>query len=307
MGDGNPSLREVLSEINADHTSRINQIKASNPHDEIAINGTKTPWKEVLAIYAVKVTTDPNNPLDVVTLDEKRQQLLIEIFWDMNVIGSNVEKREFTEITLDTDEHGNQVETSKSSTKRVLYITLSNKSAEEMATAYSFNAEQRDLLHQLLDKQYDSTWQSVLYGISRGSGDIVEVAAEQIGNIGGQPYWSWYGFSGRVEWCATFVSWCANECGYIEAGIIPKFSYCPTGVQWFKDAGLWKDRGYSPQPGDIIFFDWGGDETSDHVGIVESCDGSTVRTIEGNTSDSCARRSYSINSASIMGYGTPLF
>ena len=72
------------------------------------------------------------------------------------------------------------------------------------------------------------------------SGDIVEIAAEQIGNVGGAPSWSWYGFSSRVEWCACFVSWCANEAGYIESGVIPKFSYCPTGVQWFKDAGLWQ-------------------------------------------------------------------
>lgn len=79
------------------------------------------------------------------------------------------------------------------------------------------------------------------------------------------------------------------------------------GVQWFKSARLWHDRGYEPQPGDIVFFDWGGDGGADHVGIVESCDGSTVHTIEGNTSDSCARRSYRVGSASILGYGTPLY
>jgi hypothetical protein len=148
---------------------------------------------------------------------------------------------------------------------------------------------------------------SVLYGIHNGSGDIVEIAIAQIGNVGGQPYWSWYGFGGRVEWCACFVSWCANECGYIDAGIIPKFSYCPTGVQWFKDAGLWQDRGYNPPPGSIIFFDWDADGISDHVGIVESCDGATIHTIEGNSGDACRRSSYSINSSSVMGFGCPTF
>ena len=59
-----------------------------------------------------------------------------------------------------------------------------------------------------------------------GNQAIVEVALTQLGNEGGQPYWSWYGFEGRVEWCACFVSWCANECGYIDTGVIPKFAGC---------------------------------------------------------------------------------
>ena len=62
-------------------------------------------------------------------------------------------------------------------------------------------------------------WSQVLYGISAGDGEIVTVALSQVGNVGGQPYWSWYGFNSRVEWCACFVSWCANECGYIENGL----------------------------------------------------------------------------------------
>lgn len=190
---------------------------------------------------------------------------------------------------------------------RVLVVTLSARSPDEASSSYGFTAEQADMLAQLLDDRHAAMWQSVLYGVTGGSGDIVEVAASQIGNVGGQPYWSWYGFSGRVEWCACFVSWCANECGYIEAGAVPKFAACSAGVQWFKSAGLWHDRGYEPQPSDIVFFDWGGDGGADHVGIVESCDGSTVHTIEGNTSDSCARRSYRVGSASILGYGTPLY
>ena len=110
-----------------------------------------------------------------------------------------------------------------------------------------------------------------------------------------------------MEWCACFVSWCANECGLIKSGAVPKFSYCPTGVQWFKDAGLWRAGGEEPQPGDIVFFDWEGDGTSDHVGIVESCDGRTVETIEGNSGDACRRNAYDVGSASIMGYGTPMY
>ena len=69
---------------------------------------------------------------------------------------------------------------------------------------------------------------------SGGNQAIVEVALTQLGNEGGQPYWSWYGFEGRVEWCACFVSWCADQCGYIESGIIPKFAGCVDGANWFR-------------------------------------------------------------------------
>ena len=225
----------------------------------------------------------------------------------MNSISSHVEDKEITDIVLEENEEGNPVEVEKTTTERILYIELTHVTADEAASTYGFDGSQIDMLHQLLDTKYDSLWQSVLYGVGRGSSDIVEVAASQIGNVGGQPYWSWYGFDGRVEWCACFVSWCANECGYIEDGSVLKFAFCPTGVQWFKDTGRWQDRGYAPQPGDIVFFDWGGDGVSDHVGIVESCDGATVHTIEGNSGDACQRNNYSIGSSSILGYGTPVY
>lgn len=140
-----------------------------------------------------------------------------------------------------------------------------------------------------------------------GSNAMVKVAASQIGNIGGQPYWSWYGFNGHVEWCACFVSWCADQSGYIKAGIIPKFSLCSAGASWFLKNGQWKDRNYTPTTGDIIFFDWNSDGSIEHVGIVEKVENGTVCTIEGNSSDSCRRRSYAIGDSDIYGYGTPAY
>ena len=131
------------------------------------------------------------------------------------------------------------------------------------------------------------------YGRAFTSGSnqaIVEVALTQLGNEGGQPYWSWYGFDGRVEWCACFVSWCADQCGYIESGIIPKFAGCVDGSNWFKGNGQWQDRNYEPQAGDIIFFDWEGDGETDHVGIVEKCENGVVYTVEGNSGDACRQK-----------------
>lgn len=142
---------------------------------------------------------------------------------------------------------------------------------------------------------------------SGGNQVIVEVALTQLGNEGGQPYWSWYGFDGRVEWCACFVSWCADQCGYLESGIIPKFSLCSDGVDWFHDNGQWQDRNYEPQAGNIIFFDWKSDGTIDHVGIVEKCENGIVYTVEGNSGDACKQNQYAVGSSSIYGYGIPAY
>lgn len=140
-----------------------------------------------------------------------------------------------------------------------------------------------------------------------GDQAIVEVALTQVGNQGGEPYWSWYGFDSRVEWCACFVSWCAEQCGYIESGLIPKFSGCIDGSNWFKSNGQWADRNYEPKAGDIIFFDWEGDGSTDHVGIVEKCENGTVYTVEGNSGDACRTRTYSVGSSAIYGYGLPKY
>ena len=154
---------------------------------------------------------------------------------------------------------------------------------------------------------YQSTWGT----------DMVFIAKTQLGNQGGQPYWSWYGFENRVEWCACFVSWVANQCGYIESGIIPKYSGCRNAVTWFDERHQYmpRDSGYIPKCGDIIFFDWKDKETgeqdglADHTGIVEYTDLQTmkVHTIEGNTSDSVAERVYDATNVEILGYGLPMY
>lgn len=161
------------------------------------------------------------------------------------------------------------------------------------------------------DKQYPA---HVLryYPIGRaftvgGNQAIVEVALTQVGNEGGEPYWSWWGLSYRVEWCAIFVSWCADQAGLIDAGAIPRFEGCSWGVDWFQNNAGWMDRTYEPSPGDIIFFDWEPDGSPDHVGIVEKCENGFVYTIEGNSGDKCQQNRYYVGSSQIFGYGLPAY
>ncbi len=136
-----------------------------------------------------------------------------------------------------------------------------------------------------------------------GNQQIVSVAMGQIGNSGGQKFWSWYGFDSHVEWCACFVSWCADQSGLIESGNVPKFSLCSDGVTWFQRKNKWQSGGTTPTAGMIIFFDWDHDGTSDHVGIVEKCEGGRVYTIEGNSSDQVRQRNYAVDYGAIIGYG----
>lgn len=305
------TMQNVVQEINDDYQQQIDTTKANLSHDVLEMSGSRAVWPEVLAVYAVKTTTDPDNPQEVATIDDSKKAILTDIFWEMNQISSRTETRTETVITETDDGHGNIVETETTVTQTYLYITVSHKTAEEMAEQYGFDKEQKEQLAELLAEENRSLWSAVLYGIYTEDGAIVSVALSQVGNVGGEPYWSWYGFSGRVEWCACFVSWCANECGYIDTGVIPKYAGCVNGVQWFKDRGQWMDGSAEPAPGMIIFFDWddenGQDGLSDHTGIVEKVENGRVYTIEGNSGDSVRQNSYPVGHYEVLGYGCPDF
>ena len=147
----------------------------------------------------------------------------------------------------------------------------------------------------------DLTGVEFVNGSRPGNQAVVDLAKGQVGNVGGQPYWSWYGFTSRVEWCACFVSWCYGQMGLSE----PRFAACQSqGVPWFQSHGQWGARGYADiAPGDAIFFDWDLDGSADHVGIVVGTNGSRVYTVEGNSGDACKIKSYDLNYECIKGYG----
>ena len=240
---GSTTMSSIVREINTDFTSRITQIQNNTPHDDYEINSNRASWKDVLSLYAVEVSNGEEQT-EVVTLNEDKINKLKEIFWEMNTINSRTE-----EIERDIEVYNDDGTTKIVKTKRkVLYIDITSKTLEEMIELHNFSDSQKIQLAELQKEAYNSLWTSVIYGISVGDNEIVAVALEQVGNTGGEPYWSWYGFESRVEWCACFVSWCANECGYIDAGIIPKYASCHSeGVSWFKTCGLWKDGGFIPK------------------------------------------------------------
>lgn len=178
-----------------------------------------------------------------------------------------------------------------------VYALLHKNKEETGPSQVVYSAEEKNRPRQrpvyLRTKHVDSETRQILP-------PIVELAQNQLGNEGGEPYWRWFGFDSRVDWCACFISWCANECGYLEEGFLPKFSTCDS--TWFREKGLWREADYIPSAGDLIFFDWTQDGTLDHVGIVEAVTEQEVHTIEGNTGDLCARQVYDLQDPQISGY-----
>jgi len=286
------TMNTVITEINNEMINRIETIQRLNLHDEYYLETDRAEWKEVLSIYTAKINNGVNDN-EVITLNDIKILELKKIFWDMHQITYEI-KQESNDDFFDKE------------LKTNLYIKISRKTVEQMMLLYNFSPKQRMQVNELLSEEYAMLWSSVVYGTPVGSPDMVQIALTQLGNVGGHPYWSWYGFKNRVGWCAIFVSWVAEQAGYIEEKIIPKFASVPNGVNWFKAMDKWKSSNYIPNSGDIIFFDWEFDGIVDHVGIVEKIENNIVYTIEGNSGDACKQQKYNINNQVIYGYGIPI-
>ena len=289
----------AIVQISEELATTLSGLQAEGGYDSVEILGRAPAWVDVFAVFAAK-TAGAADGASVAVLDTASMEKLRAVFWDMTKI-TTVDKEVEHPATDDADAW----------TETVLTITITPRTPDDMRVFYSFTDQQNAMLDELLTPESRDLWNQLLYG---SSGEIVAVALSQVGNVGGQPYWSWYGFNSRVEWCACFVSWCANECGYIDAGVIPKFAGCTGGSNWFKERGLWQENSYEPRPGDLIFFDWDckgssgpQDDVPDHVGIVERVENGVVYTVEGNTSDSCRQHNYAVGHYEIWGYGTPMY
>lgn len=165
------NISSVIQEINADYDNRIDELK-SDEYDRIEINGSKANWKDVLSIYAVKVTTDPDNPMEIATIDENKKSILSNTFWDMNSIDSKAETRTETKEITSTDENGSDVITTEEVTVKVLIITINSKTADEMATVYSFNDKQKEYLAELMSESNNTLWVSIIFGTGTNAGNI---------------------------------------------------------------------------------------------------------------------------------------
>ena len=291
------TMPEAVTMLNAEFTDRIEQIKAENPHDELDMDNAGSAamisnWRDVLAVYAVRTTTDSSSPDEVATLTEEKLDILRQIFWDMNAISYWVET-----ISGDKDE----------SDTVILHITVTVKDHLQMADEYRFNAEQHKLLEELMQPEYQE-----LFAALTGSYQDIELSPDEVAKIMenlpadlsearrevvltayqllGRVHYFWGGKSLVIGWdsrwgmpmevtaegssttgtvrpfgldCSGMVDWVFyNQSGgqYVighGGGATAQHSYC-TPIDW-SDA----------QPGDLVFY-----PENSHVGIVCGFDSS---------------------------------
>ncbi len=291
------TMPDAVSMMNSEFAARIEQIKAENPHDELDMDNAGSAamisnWRDVLAVYAVRTTTDNASPDEVATLTEEKMEILREIFWDMNTITY------WTEIVPGGKDEADTV---------ILHITVTIKTHLQMADEYRFNTEQRRLLEELMQPKYQELFMALT-----GSYQNIELSPENVAKIMenlpadlsaerrqvvltayqllGKVHYFWGGKSLIIGWdsrwgmpmkvtaegssttgtvrpfgldCSGMVDWVFyNQSGgqYVighGGGATAQHSYC-TPIAW-SDA----------QPGDLVFYP--GDS---HVGIVCGFDSS---------------------------------
>lgn len=291
------TMPEAVSVLNGEFAARIEQIKAENPYDELDMDNAGSAamisnWRDVLAVYAVRTTTDNASPDEVATLTEEKMEILSEIFWDMNAISYHLE------TVSGGEDEGDTV---------ILRITVTVKDHLQMADEYRFNADQRKLLEELMQPEYQE-----LFAALTGSYQDIELSPDEVAKIMenlpadlsearrevvltayqllGRVHYFWGGKSLVVGWdsrwgmpmevtaegssttgtvrpfgldCSGMVDWVFyNQSGgqYVighGGGATAQHSYC-TPIAW-SDA----------QPGDLAFYP--GDS---HVGIVCGFDSS---------------------------------
>lgn len=211
------NITSVIQQINNEFDDKIDEIKSSGSFDEVEVIGSRSNWKDVLSIYAVKTTTDENNPMEIATVDENKKAILSSIFWDMNNISKSVETRTETITKESTDEQGNKVKTTEQVEKKYLVITLSGKTADDMANSYSFNDTQKKYLAELMSDKNNKLWASLIYnigGVSGGSGiDIkdLDFSNETVNDtqkkiVAVATNSAKYGISARSGYCQAWVA-----------------------------------------------------------------------------------------------------
>ena len=302
----------AYTDMEAELQDMLDNIEREYPgYDEYRVNADEIEHDPYVLISILSALHE-----GVFTLDEAQStlEMLFEKQYILTVT-EEVEVRYRTETR--TDSEGNEYDVEVPYNYYILNVKLTNRPINSFVSEL-LTAEQLEMYRVYLETSgnkplifgggspdvsasEDLSGVQFVNGTRPGNTAIVDIAKRQVGNVGGQPYWSWYGFNSRVEWCACFVSWCYGQMGLSE----PRFAACQSqGIPWFTSRGQWGARGYENiAPGDAIFFDWDLDGSADHVGLVIGTDGSRVYTVEGNSGDACKIKSYPLDYACIKGYG----
>ena len=161
--DSERTVRTVMRELDAEYDQQIAEMQESAEYDNLEMYGEKPEWKEVLAVYAVRINIDSNDADELITMTTGKEKMLREVFWDMVEVSPKVEMEKRKVITAVTDESGNVMEKTEEREVTVMTIWIINRSAEEMAVEYGFDPEEEEVLKELLDSSNDPLWAGVIY------------------------------------------------------------------------------------------------------------------------------------------------
>lgn len=246
------TIQEIVREINTDYQKKLEDLVKEYDRASVSLiryEGSKAQWKYVIALYAVKYSDEG----EVIFVNDKTKERIKKIFYDIHSFEASYTYEESPYIEDQTWE--------------ILVIKTNAKSLSEMMDKYKFDEEDRALVAELVDQSTDELWNTLFYGHNGNGGyALIEIAKEQLGHSA-QAYTSWFDIKDykNLNWSGCFVSWCANEAGYVVQGLYPKTNNLDALADWFRDKGLWEDPNGQPNVGDTIFID------ANQDGIIESC------------------------------------
>lgn len=175
------TMTQAISQLTSEHYETISTFKDSYEYDTLEIvsdtGNTSINWKDVLAVYAVKTTTQNDDAMEVVTIDDVKLDLLREIVKDMNLISGSVTTREVEETVITQDEEGNDIVSTNLVSKNILTITITHLSVDEITRIYNFSDEQKDILTELMSEEFDELWAELL----GASGQIIQTGSSFVG------------------------------------------------------------------------------------------------------------------------------
>ncbi len=155
------TMQDAIVECNQEFSDKLESIQNSNPHDEYVLDGNVATWRDILTIYTIKQSNGINEQ-EVVTMNDAKKQILKDIYWDMNIITSEVKDETVTVQGVNTEELPKEVQ------KKVLHIKIDSKTAEDMKNVYHFNPNQIKQYDELSSNEYASLWNNVVYGMDSG-------------------------------------------------------------------------------------------------------------------------------------------
>lgn len=307
------SIRSVENEIIDEYCTRVRETLQNAGSPVWSANvGSRPAWRDVLAVYAVKISTDPTNPEEVATMNAAKARILKTVFWDMCSLSSYTETRSVVEHWA-RYENGELIHFDQTVQKSIFCVKTDGKTAAQAADLYGFSTDQREMLAALLADDTADQWDTLLADDATSDREVfLNIARSQLGNVGGEAYLSrlGMGYEMRWDWSTCFVSYCASQCGYVAAGKLPDEWWAPNLQEFL----VLHDRFrlpllYRPAPGDIVLFDRADASGSrdgwvDAAGIVESVENQNICVIEGDSSNVCCRNHYNLSSPDIVGYGT---